>query len=322
METLKRINVALIDTSLMPQRNAAMRPSKAAVDLADSTGLIEPVVVRRAGNPAFPRFELLSGLDSLAIVDALMWPSVPAVVLESCSTEDARAFVRAHSSSVAVDAATESRLSPVELMSLVQAIEQTKAARDEAERKKAEALLDQPGKRRRRRLDTGGVPAKKTKLRYPKAKYRDLALQRGLSPQLVSHLRGISRRLCDRSMDDYLSGRISLGHAKALSSFPKREQQKIATRIISRCVSVREVEESARKRRLGVQDTLSEGLTERDPNVVRVERRLNEKWGWPTQVGFDKKTGVTFVTMRFDLLSGFDHLTELLGVDREEDGTD
>jgi ParB-like chromosome segregation protein Spo0J len=320
LDSLKRIDPLRIDTQLFPSRTSPLKPSKAALDLADQTGLVAPVVVRLVGNRSFPRYELLSGEESLAIVNRLLWPTVPAVILESVSVSDAKAFVRAHLLAQPVESAIEKKLTPSELMALLAAVEETKKTRDAAEEARVRALqAEKESTRPRRSYNRSGDPTKTPKLRFPKAKYKTLAEERGVRPELISHLRRISARLCPRAMEDFLACRISFGHARALASFAPSEQERIATRVITRGASVRDVEASARKRRKHLEDKLSEGVLRRDPDIVRYERAIAERWGWRTSISFDEASKTGSITFHFDTLDGFHHLIEMLGMDSRMD---
>lgn len=280
MHVLMQLAPEQVDRSLLPEK-LVVRPSRAALELAAETGLIEPIVVRRSGNKAFPHYQLLSGVSALEIADRSALPRVPAVVIESISDADAREFVRAHARS-GYDPSFEAKLSPPELFQMLDALEHAKFIRS----------------RRRERCS-----------------FKLLAQEYGISAVLISHLRRVKGKLHKTCMDDLLDGRISLGHAKALARFPRNEQPRIATRIIRRGYSVRRVEESARKRFRNLKDELTDGVFNKDPDLIRAEQDISYRFGWKTEIEFDSQAGKGSITFHFDTLEGYEYLLERLGID-------
>jgi len=280
MHRLALLDPELIQRSLFPRRPAP-KPSRAALDLAQTTGLVEPIVVRREGNPAFPRYELLSGEMSLEIAFRAVLPHIPAVVIESISAEEAKAFARVHLTP-GRQQNVEHKLSPSELFQILEAIEHAKSIRG----------------------SHGG-----------KCTYASLGREYGISSVLVSHLRRVKRSLHRTCFDDLFDGRLSLGHAKALARFPKNEQPRIATRIIRGGYSVRRVETSARNRYRQKEDELNRGIVTKDPDILRAEQQIAHRFGWRTEIAFDPETQRGCVSFCFDSLDGFDYLLEQLGID-------
>jgi ParB family transcriptional regulator, chromosome partitioning protein len=280
VHVLMQLRPEQVDRSLLPAK-LVERPRRSALELAQHTGLVEPIVVRRAGNPAFPRYELLCGRAALEIAERAVLPGVPAVVIESISDSEAREFVRAHLRS-APGPGFEDRLQPAELLQVLDAIEQAKVVRIR---------------------------------RHERCSYSALAQEYGISSVLLSHLRRVKAKLHRTCLEDLIEGRISLGHAKALTRFPRNEQPRVATRIIRRGSSVRQVEASARRRRRQQEDALNRGAFEKDPDIQRAERVIAQRFGWRTQIAFDPQTQGGSITFHFDTLNGFEYLLEQLGID-------
>ncbi len=99
-------------------------------------------------------------------------------------------------------------------------------------------------------------------------------------------------------------GEITEGHARALLSLGKKEEiLKAFRRMKSKRTTVREVERTAGRKR--------------DPNIERLEKRLQRHLGLPVRVTY--RGGKGSVTVRYSSLDELDALLERLGLPREFD---
>ncbi|BCU08407.1 ParB/RepB/Spo0J family partition protein [Allochromatium tepidum] len=255
-------------------------PRQEALRFAEESGLIDPVIVRSVGNPGFPRYELLSGRDSLELARHLFRTDIPAVILDLTLTE-AQEFVRVFN---AEEQRSPEATSPIgrRLLTIV----------DEIQSKMGELAQ-----------------------RHIRYTWRQAAKEYGVSPALLSHGCRLQRRLHPVAKEALKRGGISLGHAKALTRFRYKEQPRIVARILERGASVRDIEQSARRRALGAEDGLSEGLIERDPNALALEQAIAEQRGWKARLAYDAEQQRGTLTLEFQNLDILDDILEKMGVD-------
>lgn len=81
------------------------------------------------------------------------------------------------------------------------------------------------------------------------------------------------------------NGKVSVGHAKALSSLESDEQKKLLLyEIVKNEISVREAEEFAKKLSQKKRPNLIRKTLKKDPNIIEVENQLTQKFGTKVQI--------------------------------------
>lgn len=81
------------------------------------------------------------------------------------------------------------------------------------------------------------------------------------------------------------NGKVSVGHAKALSSLESDEQKKLLLyEIVKNEISVREAEEFAKKLSQKKRPNLIRKTLKKDPNIIEVENQLTSKFGTKVQI--------------------------------------
>lgn len=81
------------------------------------------------------------------------------------------------------------------------------------------------------------------------------------------------------------AGKVSVGHAKALSSLESDELQKLLLyEIVKNEISVREAEELAKKLSQKKRPNLIRKTLKKDPNILEVENQLTSKFGTKVQI--------------------------------------
>ncbi len=125
--------------------------------------------------------------------------------------------------------------------------------------------------------------------------YQMLKEQFGLTQEEISKRVAKSRstvanilrilNLPDFVLKEIKSGKVSVGHAKALSSLESDETKKLLLyEIVKNEISVREAEELAKKLSQKKRTTLIKKNLKKDPNVIAVESQLAEKFGTKVQI--------------------------------------
>jgi len=87
--------------------------------------------------------------------------------------------------------------------------------------------------------------------------------------------------LCSKVREMLVDGLLEMGHARALLSLDAYDQEKLARKVISAGLSVRQTEALVRKHVAG--DTKPSSPT-RDPDTQRLETELSEKVGAPVSI--------------------------------------
>jgi len=141
-----------------------------------------------------------------------------------------------------------------------------------------------------------------------------------LTHQQVADALGVSRpvvsnalRLLDLAppVRELLQEReLEPGHARALAGLPKPLQLQVAEKIVSRSLTVRQVEDMIRKLR---QPAPAESGTT-DPDTERLAQQLSEQLGVAVQIRSGRQ-GRGQMTLKFDNLDQFDRLLAALGID-------
>ena len=91
--------------------------------------------------------------------------------------------------------------------------------------------------------------------------------------------------LPDFVLKEIKNGKVSLGHAKALSSLESDETKKLLLyEIVKNEISVREAEELAKKLSQKKRTNLIKKTLKKDPNVIEVENQLAQKFGTKVQI--------------------------------------
>ncbi|NJN47948.1 MAG: ParB/RepB/Spo0J family partition protein [Candidatus Competibacteraceae bacterium] len=138
----------------------------------------------------------------------------------------------------------------------------------------------------------------------------------GKSQSAVSKSLGLLK-LAPAVQEHLQAGRLEAGHGKVLLSLGLREQQRFAELAITNGWSVRELEQ--RKKALQRKGTATVRTPSRDPDIVRLENRLQEWLGAP--VAFKYRTsGKGRIEINFSSLDECTGILERLGV--MEDGSD
>ncbi len=113
--------------------------------------------------------------------------------------------------------------------------------------------------------------------------------------------------LCSNVREMLADGLLEMGHARALLSLDAYEQEKLARKVISGGLSVRQTEALVRSRAAG---DLKPAPRISDPDTQRLETELSEKIGAPVSV-VDKK-GKGQVIIRYSSLEELDGILEHL----------
>ena len=111
--------------------------------------------------------------------------------------------------------------------------------------------------------------------------------------------------LCSKVRDMLADGLLEMGHARALLSLDAYDQEKLARKVISAGLSVRQTEALVRKRATG--DTKPSPRT-RDPDTQRLETELSEKIGAP--VSIVDKNGKGQVLIKYTSLEELEGILE------------
>lgn len=91
--------------------------------------------------------------------------------------------------------------------------------------------------------------------------------------------------LPDFVLKEIKNGKVSVGHAKALSSLESDELKKLLLyEIVKNEISVREAEELAKKLSQKKRPNLIRKTLKKDPNIIEVENQLTSKFGTKVQI--------------------------------------
>lgn len=284
IKDVKRIPIELIALSryAREQRLAVVDPR--ALRFARETEILAPVVVRAVGSIAFPRYELLSGSESWAIAQRLLFPAVPAVVLDGLSEAEAQAYVE-----------VQERISaPLRHRGQEEHGDDPLAWAESAYTHIAEERKHNPGYSQKEASRTLGLD--------------HTSLSHGL--RMIGKLRSAARIALRK-------GSITLGHAKALTAFTGVEQDLMVERIVVHQASVRVTEEAAAARREGRTADISRGVHKRDIDLVRLEGHISAATGIPSTIEYNPNTKAGRVILEFADLDAFDTILARLGVPTE-----
>ncbi len=112
----------------------------------------------------------------------------------------------------------------------------------------------------------------------------DIAKKVSKSRSTVANIMRILN-LPDFVLKEIKNGKVSVGHAKALSSLESDELKKLLLyEIVKNEISVREAEELAKKLSQKKRPNLIRKTLKKDPNLIEVENQLTSKFGTKVQI--------------------------------------
>ena len=122
-----------------------------------------------------------------------------------------------------------------------------------------------------------------------------------------SHISNLLRLLeLDKEILDYIvSGKLSMGHARALIGVPNAKE--IADDIIKKKLSVRQTEKNTSKYKKN-----KPKITTKDPNILDLEKELSEKIGLKTLIHFNEKGTSGSLTLYYSNLDQLDNIMKRL----------
>ena len=132
----------------------------------------------------------------------------------------------------------------------------------------------------------------------------DLAASVGKSRPTVTNLLRLTN-LSTTAQELLESGKIEMGHARALLSVEERSQGAIAQEIASKQLSVRQVEKLVAN--LHGQPKQKKVKRKKDPDTLRLEREISERFGAKTDITHNKRG-------EGKLIINFKNLSELQGI--------
>ena len=132
----------------------------------------------------------------------------------------------------------------------------------------------------------------------------DLAASVGKSRPTITNLLRLTN-LSAATQELLESGKIEMGHARALLSVEERSQGAMALEIASKQLSVRQVEKLVAS--LGGQPKQKKVKRKKDPNTLRLEKEISEKLGAKTDITHNKRG-------EGKLIINFKNLNELQGI--------
>ena len=132
----------------------------------------------------------------------------------------------------------------------------------------------------------------------------DLAASVGKSRPTVTNLLRLTN-LSTTAQELLESGKIDMGHARALLSVEERSQGAIAQEIASKQLSVRQVEKLVAN--LRGQPKQKKVKRKKDPDTLRLEREISERFGAKTDITHNKRG-------EGKLIINFKNLSELQGI--------
>ena len=137
-----------------------------------------------------------------------------------------------------------------------------------------------------------------------KLKTEDLSSKLGKSPSHISNL----IRLLELDTEIHqmiISGKISMGHARALIGVPDAVAK--AREIIEKKLSVRDVEKSTSKYK-----KVRKKQTQKDPNILDLEKELSNKIGLKTSIHFNENGSSGSLTLFYSDLNQLDEIMKRL----------
>ncbi len=132
----------------------------------------------------------------------------------------------------------------------------------------------------------------------------DLSKKLGKSPSHISNLIRILE-LDEEIHQMIISGKISMGHARALIGVPDAVAK--AKEIYEKKLSVRDVEKSTSKYKKG-----RKKQTQKDPNILDLEKELSDKIGLKTSIHFNESGSSGSLTLFYSDLNQLDEIMKRL----------
>ncbi|MEZ5583422.1 MAG: ParB/RepB/Spo0J family partition protein [Candidatus Competibacteraceae bacterium] len=132
----------------------------------------------------------------------------------------------------------------------------------------------------------------------------------GKSQSAVSKTIGLLK-LVPAVQEHLQAGRLEAGHGKVLLNLGRREQQRLAELAVTNGWSVRELEQ--RKTVLQRRGTAPEKSRNRDPDIVRLENRLQEWFGSPVALKY-RASGKGRIEINFSSLDECNGILERMGL--------
>lgn len=138
--------------------------------------------------------------------------------------------------------------------------------------------------------------------------HQDVAEALGYKREHVSHLLRITR--LEPQVKALLAcGSLTFGHAKVLAGLAPEAQLAMARQAAEQNWTVRRLEQLARR-----QDSAAAQKPRRDPDIVRLERRVGETVGSPTSLDFDTASKNGTITFKFHSHDELEGILARLGV--------
>ncbi|MBD1147764.1 ParB/RepB/Spo0J family partition protein [Pelagibacterales bacterium SAG-MED31] len=135
-------------------------------------------------------------------------------------------------------------------------------------------------------------------------KVDDLSKRLGKSPSHISNLIRILE-LDYEIHEMIILGKISMGHARALIGVPDALEK--AKQIIEKKLSVRDVERSTSKYK-----KVRKKQTQKDPNILDLEKELSDKIGLKTSIHFNENGSSGSLTLYYSDLNQLDEIMKRL----------
>ena len=135
-------------------------------------------------------------------------------------------------------------------------------------------------------------------------KVDDLSKKLGKSPSHISNLIRILE-LDEEIHQMIISGKISMGHARALIGVPDAVAK--AKEIFEKKLSVRDVEKSTSKYK-----KVRKKQTQKDPNILDLEKELSDKIGLKTSIHFNESGSSGSLTLFYSDLNQLDEIMKRL----------
>ena len=135
-------------------------------------------------------------------------------------------------------------------------------------------------------------------------KTEDLSKQLGKSPSHISNLIRILE-LDEEIHQMIISGKISMGHARALVGVPDALAK--AKEIFEKKLSVRDVEKSTSKYK-----KVRKKQPQKDPNILDLEKELSDKIGLKTTIHFNESGSSGSLTLFYSDLNQLDEIMKRL----------
>ncbi len=135
-------------------------------------------------------------------------------------------------------------------------------------------------------------------------KTEDLSNKLGKSPSHISNLIRILE-LDEEIHQMIVSGKISMGHARALVGVPDAVER--AKEIFEKKLSVRDVEKSTSKYK-----KVRKKQTQKDPNILDLEKELSDKIGLKTSIHFNESGSSGSLTLFYSDLNQLDEIMKRL----------